>query len=189
MKQKRAERTKGRRAEEITHAAGRVAFIRSAARKGRAIFLHQKASRASLFVRIYPTHSPFGIATALPPFFTLLISQHTVLHPPDLRQRGRAVRRESGCGGSRFRAAGTEIELETTLHSLRRIRSTPVNLYIEKNEFPGFMLLTRPIRLRIFIFGYHDYNYSQLYLCAKSKISISSFSRFIYHRRLFFDEI
>jgi len=76
----------------ITYAGGRVLFIRSAARKGRAIFLHQKASRASLFVRIYPTHSPFGIATVAPVFYASNIA-HTVLHPPDLaRGRGHGKR-------------------------------------------------------------------------------------------------
>lgn len=106
-------------------------FIRSAARKGRAIFLHQKASRASLFVRIYPTHSPVRHRHRYPGFFTLLISR--------IQFYTRPIWREDAAGegkrvwGGRFRA-GTEIELETILHSLRRIRSTPVNLCMYREK-------------------------------------------------------
>jgi len=71
--------TRGR----ITHAAAHGVFICAADHKGRAIFLHQKASRASLFVRIYPTHSSFGIA---PVFYASNIA-HTVLRPLRSGQR------------------------------------------------------------------------------------------------------
>lgn len=157
-------------------------FICAVDRKGRAIFLHQKASRASLFVRIYPTHSPFGIATVTPVFYASNIA-HTVLHPPRSGKGTRPGEREWGSG---FRA-GTEIELETTLHSLRRIRSTPVNLCIEKSEFSGFMLLTRPIRLRFFIFSIITIITAGV-TSTKSKIFINPFSRF-YHRLSFLDEV
>lgn len=138
----------GKSRGRITHTAGRVVFIRSAAHiKDRRYSFIRKPRGRRLFVRTYPTHSPFGIATVTAVFYTSNIA-HTVLHPPDLaRGRGQGC----GYGGSRFRAE-TKIKLETTLHSLRRIRSTPVNLYIVKSEFPGFMLLTRPIRLPFFFY-------------------------------------
>lgn len=95
-------------------------------------------------VVIRPHISDSFARSASPPlsrFFMLLISRIQFYTRPiwreDVAGEGKRV------WGGRFRAR-TEIELETILHSLRRIRSTLVNLYIGRSEFPGFMLLTRP---------------------------------------------
>lgn len=59
---------------KITHAAGRLAFMRSAVRKGRAIFLHQKA-RGRRYSSAYIRLIRRSASLRLPPFFMLLISR------------------------------------------------------------------------------------------------------------------
>lgn len=109
---------------------GRYSFIRKPA--GVVIRSHISDSFAVRHRHRYPRFYASNIA-------------HTVSHTPIRGIAGRWG------GGQLVSNRDRNRVRDYSLHSLRRIRSTPVNLYIGKNKFQGFMLLTRLIHFCTYI--------------------------------------